>query len=186
MRFAVTVREATPDDLPVLLALWQQMRDEGPRRSGRFTGPAALESVERRYRAAMTDPGARIVVAEAGGEIAGMALYELGSASTILDVPAVEMSHVCVADGQRRRGAGKALVAGAAAYAEELGVEQVVVAISPQQREANRFYARLGFAPVVVRRAASVTALRRRLALPERRVGAIRVPRRRVPAGRER
>ena len=185
MKSVVSVREATPDDMPVLLALWQQMRDDGPRWSVRATGPSPLESVERRYTAAMTDPGVRIVVAEAGGEIVGMALYELGSASTLLDVPAVEMSHVCVASGQRRRGAGKALVAGATAYAEELGVEQVVVAVYPQQRESNRFYARLGFAPVVVRRAASVAALRRHLALPERRVTSLRVPRRRVPASRD-
>jgi ribosomal protein S18 acetylase RimI-like enzyme len=184
VRAAVTLRLATPDDLPVLLELWQQLRDRSPRRAGRAAGSAALEQVEQRYRSAMTDPGCRLVVAEDADQVVGMALYTLGSASSLLDVPAVEMTHVCVDDGQRRRGVGKALVGGAATYAEELGVEQVVVATLPQDREGNRFYARLGFGPVVVRRVAAVAALRRHLGQPERRTTALRrelrVPRRPV------
>lgn len=182
IRPAVSVRGATPDDMPVLLELWQQLRDRGRRRSPRLVGPSVLEQVTRRYLAAMNDPGARLVVAEADGEVVGMALYILGSASALLDVPAVEMSHLCVAEGHGRQGIGKALTVAAASYAEELGVDQVVVGVLPADREGNRFYARLGFAPVVVRRVATVAALRRHLSLGERRATAlrreIRVPRR--------
>jgi ribosomal protein S18 acetylase RimI-like enzyme len=168
--------------MPVLLELWQQLRDRGRRRSPRLIGPSVLEQVTQRYLAAMNDPGCRLVVAEAEGEVVGMALFVLGSASALLDLPAVEMSHLCVAEGHGRRGVGKALTAAAAGYAEELGVDQVVVGVLPHDREGNRFYARLGFAPVVVRRVASVSALRRHLSPGERRPTAlrreIRVPRR--------
>ena len=54
-------------------------------------------------------------------------------------------------------------MAAAAAYAEELGVDSVVVGVAPAGRDANRFFARLGFAPLVIRRIASVPALRRSL-----------------------
>jgi hypothetical protein len=40
----------------------------------------------------------------------------------------------------------------------------VITSVLPQMRETQRFYARLGFGPVVVRRSATVSVLRRRLA----------------------
>ena len=181
IRAAVSVRSATPDDLPVLLELWQQLRDRGRRRSPRLVGPGVLEQVTQRYLSAMNDPGCRLVVAEADGAVVGMALFVLGSASSLLDLPAVEMSHLCVAEGHGRRGVGKALTAAAAGYAEELGVDQVVVGVLPQDRDGNRFYARLGFAPVVVRRVATVSALRRHLGATTRQSALrreLRVPRR--------
>ena len=97
-----------------------------------------------------------------------MALLTVAPANALLDLPAVHMSHAVVPDRHRRRGAGRALVAAAAAYAEEHGVEQLVVSVHPGSREANRFFARLGFAPLAVRRVAPVAAVRRRLAAGER------------------
>ena len=161
MRQAVTVRDAQPDDMPALLELWLELREKTPRRAGRT--PDALAATEARYTEAMRSPGCRLVVADLGGELVGMALLCIGTATAILDTPAVEMTHMVVAHKHRRRGAGRALVAAAAAYAEELGLDQVVTSARPQDREANRFYARLGFGPVVVKRVASVTALRREL-----------------------
>jgi hypothetical protein len=42
-------------------------------------------------------------------------------------------------------------------------VEHVVTGLYPSMRDASRFYARLGFAPVLVQRVAPVGVLRRRL-----------------------
>jgi ribosomal protein S18 acetylase RimI-like enzyme len=163
-RAAVTIREATAADVPQLLMLWAQLRNQGPRRGTRPPTSQVLESVEQRYLDAIANPGCRFVVATIDGDIAGMSLLSVSSASTLLDLPAVHLSHMCVADGHRRRGVGKALVTAAAAYADERGVEQVMVSVYPQQRDANRFYARLGFAPLVVRRMAPLPVLRRQLA----------------------
>jgi len=172
VRAAVTVREARPDDMPELLDLWRELRDQTPRRTGR--APDALAATEARYTEAMRNPGCRLVVAECARELIGMVLLCVGSATTIVDTPAVEMTHMVVAGRHRRLGAGKALVAAAASYAEELGVDQVVTSARPQDREVNRFYARLGFGPLVVRRVATVSALRRQLSGVDGRAALLR------------
>jgi ribosomal protein S18 acetylase RimI-like enzyme len=66
-----------------------------------------------------------------------------------------------VREGKRRRGVGKALLAAAASFAEEVGAEHLITSVLPQLRETNRFYARLGFSPVVIRRSVPVSVLRR-------------------------
>ncbi|HVE64638.1 MAG TPA: GNAT family N-acetyltransferase [Mycobacteriales bacterium] len=161
MRAAVTVREARPEDMPGLLDLWRELREHTPRRAGR--SPDALAATEARYSDAMRSPDCRLIVAESAGDLIGMVLLCVGSSTSLVESPAVEMTHMVVAHRHRRRGAGKALVGAAASFAEEVGVDQVVASVVPQDREANRFYARLGFGPVVVRRVASVSALRRQL-----------------------
>ena len=80
------------------------------------------------------------------------------------DQRAVHVDYLHVRAGLRRRGVGKALLAAATAFAEEVGAEHVVASVLPQLRDTNRFYAQLGFGPVVVRRSVPVTILRRRLA----------------------
>ena len=73
------------------------------------------------------------------------------------------MIHVVVGKAHRRRGVGHALVAAAADIADELGIEHVSVGVYPSLREASRFYARLGFAQVMVQRVVPTAMLRRRL-----------------------
>ena len=168
---AVQVRSATAADLPALLGFADELRDQPlPALDGkrsRALPPTARETLEARFRDVLADPDRRLVVAVGDDDAAlGMALLSVGPTNPLLDLPALHVSHVVVGDGNRRRGAGKALVAAAAAYADERGLDQVVVSINPGSREANRFFARLGFAPVVVRRMASVALIRRRLGIP--------------------
>jgi ribosomal protein S18 acetylase RimI-like enzyme len=165
---SVRVRPATAGDLPVLLELGEELREQlGPAldgkrmRSSPASGRAALEA---RYREALADPDRHLVLAVADDDAAlGMALFTVAPANALLDTQAVHVSHAVVAARHKRRGAGKALVAAAAAFAEEHGVEQVVVSVNPTSRDANRFFARLGFAPVAVRRVAPTAVVRRRL-----------------------
>lgn len=180
------VRPATEADLPALLALGDELReqllpgDPGRARSGVRT------SVEVRYAEALADRRRHVVVVVDGPpgeqeEVLGMALLTVAPGNALLDHLAVHMNHAVVADRHRRRGAGRALVAAAASFAEERGVDELVVAVHPGQREANRFFARLGFVPVTVRRAASVAAVRRKLAAIEVRPTEHAVRRRRRP-----
>ncbi|MCU1623942.1 MAG: family N-acetyltransferase, partial [Frankiales bacterium] len=121
---------------------------------------------------------------EAEPEVAlGMALFTVSTANALVDIPAVHMSHAVVADKHRKRGAGKALVAAAAAFAEEQGIEQLVVSVHPGSRDAARFFARLGFAPQAVRRTAPVSVVRRRLNAGDRTVERIVRQTRRRPVG---
>jgi GNAT superfamily N-acetyltransferase len=175
VRSGVHVRPAAEADLPALLAFGAELRDSllpapdgGPRL--RCTPATAQSLLEMRYREALDDPDRHLVVAVDGqGEPIGMALLTMASANPLVDVPAVHLSHAVVADRHKRRGAGKALVAAAAAFADERGIEQLVVSVHPGARDANRFFARLGFAPLAVRRVAPVGVVRRRLSDPESR-----------------
>lgn len=173
-RTALRVRPATVEDVPALLAFGEELRDAllpsepGARPRGTPAGTRAV--LEQRYLDAIGDPDRHlVVVVDEVEEPLGMALFTMASANALLDLPAVHMSHSVVADRHKRRGAGKALVSAAASYAEAHGLDQLVVSVPPGSREANRFFARLGFAPLAVRRVAPVAVVRRRLAQPEAR-----------------
>lgn len=183
-RSALRVRAARARDLPALVDLAGELREallpsaDAGLRPTTVAGRAVLE---QRLRDALADPRRHVVVAQSeAGETLGMALLTVADANALFDSPAVHMTHAVVGDRFRRRGAGRALVAAAVAYAEEHGTDQVVVSVRPGSREANRFYARLGFAPLALRRSASVSTLRRSLATGEVPVGRLR-PRRVAP-----
>ena len=76
----------------------------------------------------------------------------------------VSIEQIFVAREARRGGAAHALVSAAAAYADRLGAEQIASSVPSQGREANRFFARLGFSSYVVRRVTTTSALHRKLA----------------------
>lgn len=189
-RGVLRVRPATLDDVPALLAFGDELRDallpssaEGGRSRGTPAGTRAV--LEQRYLEALDDPDRHlVVVVNDAEERLGMALFTIASANALLDLPAMHMSHAVVADRHKRRGAGKALVAAAAAHAEAHGLEQIVVSVHPGSRDANRFFARLGFAPLAVRRVAPVGVVRRRLAQVETRPADHAVPRRPRRVGR--
>ena len=174
-RGALRVRPASVVDLPALLAFGDELRDQllpstdaGVRVRGVPAGARA--TLEQRYLEALEDPDRHLVVVVGDDdEPLGMALFTVASANALLDLPAVHMSHAVVADRHKRRGAGKALVAAAASFAEQHGLEQIVVSVHPGSRDANRFFARLGFAPLAVRRVAPVAMVRRRLAQDDHR-----------------
>ena len=100
-----------------------------------------------------------------------MMLLTAAAYAPLFEQRAVHAHYLHVKDGFRRRGVGKALLAAAVTFADEVGAEHVITSVLPQMRETQRFYARLGFGPVVVRRSATVSVLRRRLAPTGRRVG---------------
>ncbi|MCU1591290.1 MAG: family N-acetyltransferase [Frankiales bacterium] len=167
-RSTVRVRPATADDLPAMLAFGEELREQvNPgveSKRLRVSSASSRAALEVRYAEAVADPDRHLVVAVADDDAPlGMALFTVSPGNALLDTPALHVSHAVVSDRHKRRGAGKALVAAAAAYAEERGLDQVVVSVHPGSRDANRFFARLGFAPLAVRRVAPTTVIRRRL-----------------------
>lgn len=170
-RSAVRVRAASEADLPVLVELAGGLREalvpavDGSLRPGT---PAARAALDQRLRDALASLDRRLVLAvdETDRPLA-MALLSVGPCNALVETRAVHVTHLAVDDRHRRRGAGRALVGAAAAFAEEVGVDAVVVSVRPGSREANRFFARLGFAPLAVRRVASVSTVRRRLVQSE-------------------
>jgi ribosomal protein S18 acetylase RimI-like enzyme len=163
-RIRVRVRTATIDDVDALIALVAVVTDPGSARgraAARRGGPDGFRGQATRL---LSDPEHRVVVAlDEADAVIGAAVFGAETAGGLLDAPSVYVSHLIVAPAHRKRGAGRALVAAAAGYAEERGIDSVVVGVTPTGRDANRFFARLGFAPQVMRRVAPVPALRRAL-----------------------
>jgi GNAT superfamily N-acetyltransferase len=162
-RPSVAVRDACPDDLPAVLEMWRELREIGGRLE-RATPPATEDGALDRLLAITMDPDSRALIATIGDDVAGMAVLTCTQYAPLFDQIAVHVHYLHVREGRRRRGVGKALLAAAACFAEEVGAEHVMTSVLPQLRETNRFYARLGFSPVVVRRSVPVSMLRRCLA----------------------
>lgn len=169
MRASVSVRPATAADLPALLGLWMEAQDNwrGGDRGRLAEAPAAVVT---RLEELVEGPDVEVLVATSGAEPVGMTMLAPAALGPLSESPALQMSYAVVSDRHRRRGVGRALVAAATAHAEALGLGSVMVNVPPAMREAHRFYARLGFAPLVTRRAAPVSVLRRRLGAPARRL----------------
>jgi GNAT superfamily N-acetyltransferase len=79
----------------------------------------------------------------------------------LVDQPAMHVEQLWVDPEARQRGIAKALLRFVAVAAQRHGAAEVVCSV-PAGRDANRFLARLGFAPMVVLRAASVPTVLRR------------------------
>jgi GNAT superfamily N-acetyltransferase len=153
--------------------LWQELRAVGGRTT-RETLHITADDAQERLAAALQTPDSRVVVAVTeDDQIHGMAILSEVVLGPMTPGRAVQLNNVVVTARHRKHGVGHALVAAAAAYADEVGADQVIVNVPPNMRDANRFYARLGFTPAVVRRIAPVAVLRRRLSAPEHPVAAM-------------
>jgi N-acetylglutamate synthase-like GNAT family acetyltransferase len=162
-RATVSAREAVVGDIPGLLELYDQLRAAGPRRSlpGLADTGQTRESAAERFEMIIADPEQRLLVAEDTSGMAGMVLCTVGTTSTLSPTRAVVLSHLTVAAHARRGGVGRVLIAAATQWADDLGFDHLRVAVFAASREANRFFARLGFAPISVNRVAPVSGLRR-------------------------
>lgn len=161
-RPCVAVRDACPADLPALVEMWAELRDLRGLLE-RALPCSSEDAVLDRLELVNSDPNSRGLVATVDGEVAGMVLLVASAYAPLFDQRAVHAHYLHVREGFRRRGVGKALLAAAVSFADEVGAEHVVTSVLPQLRDTQRFYARLGFGPVAVHRSASVSVLRRRL-----------------------
>jgi GNAT superfamily N-acetyltransferase len=159
----VKVRQATPEDVPALVALFQELdRMQSDWRV--FTPrPGFYDEVGLKYREAMSTENAVVLVAEDEGEIVGMAYGEVRIPSRFSDERALELSGVVVRTGYRGRGVGRALVQEAARFAGELGVEWVELKTFAPNQGAMAFWEGLGFTPRVVQMTQGTKALVQRL-----------------------
>jgi ribosomal protein S18 acetylase RimI-like enzyme len=193
-RSRVVTRTARPDDLPAVLALVRQHRVEA-HAEGVLTGQTPGAAAAAGFRRLLADPGHRVVLAvlpgacaphpgagSAGEVVVGLAVLGLDPLSALLGVPQVTVDNLVVHRDHRRRGAGAALLAAAAGHAESVGADHVVAAVGGHEAERQRFFARMGFAPLTTRRIVPRDTLVRSLAVWQR--GGVPVPRRPVPRRR--
>lgn len=185
-RSKVVTREARPADLPVILELVRQHRVEAHAEEV-LTGHPPVHAAGAGFRRLLEDAGHRVVLAVLPGadggaeetEIGvGLAVLGLDPLSLVLGTPQVTVESFVVHREHRRSGVGAALLTEAVAFARASGAAYVVAAVA-QETDRQRFFARMGFAPLTTRRIASVSTLGRSLsAWQRRRLGIIPLPRR--------
>jgi len=163
-RYSLTTRVATREDAVVLADLWSDV----VRRADRAEQVADLELV---VKDAAASPEQRLVVVEYDGHLAGAVYLRVATLSPLNLEPCVQSIHPRVFDRFRRHGVGHALMEAATAFAEDNGILHVVTAVPHSSREANRFMARLGLAPVVMYRIAPTALLRSRVSPPRQQAG---------------
>jgi ribosomal protein S18 acetylase RimI-like enzyme len=160
----VKVRLATPEDVPSLVALFQELdRMQADWRV--FTPrPGFYDEVGEKYQEAMNMPDAVVLVAEDDeGEVVGMAFGETHAPSRFSDERAFEISGVVVRAGYRGRGVGHELVHEAARFAEGRGIEWVELKTFAPNQGAMAFWEGLGFTPRVVQLTSPTDVLLERL-----------------------
>ncbi|MFL6161146.1 MAG: GNAT family N-acetyltransferase [Jatrophihabitantaceae bacterium] len=136
-------------------------------RRGRGVHRGDHNSLVDRYMALLSDMDRLVLVAidEATDQLVGFAVLLEERVGVLAPTAALYISHLLVTPSFRRRGAGRALLTGAVRHAEDREIDHVVVGVQASARDANRYLARLGFAPLVVRRIATVAVLRRSLGI---------------------
>jgi GNAT superfamily N-acetyltransferase len=193
-RSRVVTRTARPADLPAVLALVRQHRADAHAEDV-LTGHTRLNAAASGFRRLLEDTNHRVVLAVlpgpnaaaggADGEVpVGLAVLGLDPLSEVLGNPQVTVDTFVVHREYRRRGAGAVLLAAAAAYAQETGAAHVVAAVAGHEAERQRFFARMGFAPLNTRRIVPLDSLTRSLAAWQRSGYPVPAPRRAATARR--
>lgn len=187
-RSRVVTRTARAADLPAVLALVRQHRADAHAEDV-LSGHNRLDAAASGFRRLLEDPGHHVVLAvlpgspapagtETGEVAVGLAVLGLDPLSLVLGNPQVTVDTFVVHREHRRCGTGMVLLAAAAVYAEQTGAAHVVAAVGGHEAERQRFFARMGFAPLNTRRIVTVEALTRSLATWQRGGVAVPMPRR--------
>lgn len=158
-RPAIAVTRVEQPQHSAFIELWIAHRIEG----GTTPEAASRLALDGTLRAALTRSDIRAFLASLDGEPAGYVVLADSTRSLLVASPCVSIDMLFVLPRFRRTGVARALLSASARYAERLGAEHVASAVPASDRDANRFFARLGFAAETVRRITTVATLQRRL-----------------------
>lgn len=161
------------EDLTQLVALWLEARVD----AGTSPEVCARAVSDGRFAEAMRRPGVQAFVATLDGTPVGYTITT-DNPFGLSPTPEVAVEQLFVCPEARRHGVAKSLLTVVLSVAERAGCEQIVSNVPTTSREANRFFARLGFASSVTRRVVGTGPLRRRLA-PETAETGLELTRRR-------
>lgn len=167
-RANVRVRPAEQGDATDLALLVRATDIASTALSSRTLTEATVAQLADRFETVRADPGRVVLVAcDDAGALVGMLAAGRDELNAVDTTPVLHVTHLLVVPAWRRRGVGRALLSAIVQLADEQGVEYLVASAAAGSREGNRYLARLGFAPVVVRRVASTATLRRSLGLTD-------------------
>ncbi len=136
----VTIRDATADDLPQIVALISQLNEEW----------VFGEQHRRVFAEIQADARQRLIVVEDGGRIAATAsivvVPNLGRGGR----PYAVIENVVVDEAARGGGVGSMMMRHLVDHARDAGCYKVSLTSRTFRTDAHRFYERLGFEPTSV------------------------------------
>lgn len=167
-RMNVRVRPADLADIAGLAALAQSMDLSAGMFSGRPLVNTGAEHLAERFSEVIRESDRTLLVAvdQVGGMV-GLLVARQDEIGAIDLTPVLHVSHLMVVPKYRRRGVGRMLLTAVVHLADERGMDHVMATAGSGSREANRYLARLGFAPLVVHRIAATSVLRRALGMAD-------------------
>ncbi len=158
-RTVISVRKVDVDLHSQFIELWITHRIE----AGTTPEAAQRLALDGTLRTALQRNDIYAFVAFVDDRAAGYVVLADSTRSLLVNSPCVSIDMLFVHPELRRTGVGKALLGAAGRHADRQGAEHLASAVPAQNREANRFFARLGFAPETVRRVTSTATLQRKL-----------------------
>lgn len=158
-RTGIVVQRVEPDLHSQFFELWITHRVE----TGTTPEAAQRLALDGTLRAALQRNDICAFIAFVDGRAAGYVVLADSTRSLLVASPCVSIDMLFVHPDFRRQGVGKALLGAASRHADRRGAEHVASSVPAQNREANRFFARLGFVPETVRRITSSATLQRKL-----------------------
>jgi GNAT superfamily N-acetyltransferase len=164
-RPAISVRQVSEEHEGSFVELWAASRVE----AGVSPDVVARAAAEGRVTTALHRDDVRAYIALHDGRPVGFSIAATSPFSALTDAPCVTIDQLYVSPDARRHGVARHLMSAVTLYADSRGCEQIGCNVPAPNREANRFFARLGFSSQVVRRITTVAALRRRLGADEPR-----------------
>ncbi len=172
-RSNVRIRPVQLSDVPALVALTSSFDLTRGTFSGRAMADTSPEHLTERLQeiveaAASGDGRTMLVALDDNDAVVGLVVARPDEIGAIDLTPALHVTHLLVSAKHRRRGVGRALLGAIVHTAEAGDFAHVVATVGSGSREANRYLARLGFAPLVVHRVTSTGNLRRALGMADR------------------
>jgi ribosomal protein S18 acetylase RimI-like enzyme len=159
------VRNAMSSDIEKLLELRLSLQKHGER-SNPLVWRITKEGetlLRQKLEDTLTDSNSCIAVAEANDGVVGYAIGQVQHRTDYLPATVGAISTIYVAESFRRRRVGRCLVKKLCEFFIRERVEQVTLRYIVGNKEAERFWSKLGFEPLIITVSASPKELQRRL-----------------------
>ena len=157
----VSVRPVEESQEDALVDLWIENRVE----AGGTSEAAIRIATVGGMTTLLTRPEVTAFLALVDDAPVGYLVLKDSLAGPLTESPYTSIDQLYVRAPWRRHGVARQLLAAAASHADRVGADAIVSHVPSQGRDANRFFARLGFSPTVVRRVTTPAALHRKLAI---------------------
>ena len=163
-RSNMRVRPAVIDDVPALVALAQTIKVAESMIPGRLSTAERDERLASRFATLIASARRTVLTAiDEADQLVGFVVVLEDEVAPIDPTPVLQVGRLMLGPSAHQDAIGRSLLAAVVRLADELEIDHVVATATYQSRDSNRYLARLGFAPVAIRRIASTSGLRRSL-----------------------